>query len=100
MRFVSIAGSAALRGGTRSVIVPGNSAASRLYLLPDRGSVRQAQCPPRATCPEEEIAVIKAWIDEGAPWPDALANEPVLTPPDPKAVRMVEALRAGDKAPS
>jgi ankyrin repeat protein len=89
--------SAALRGGTRSVIVPGNSAASRLYLrlIGDQFGRRM---PATGPMPAEEIAVIKAWIDEGAPWPDELANEPVLTPPDPKAVRMVEALRGGDKA--
>ena len=89
--------SAALRGGTRSVIVPGNSAASRLYLrlIGDQFGRRM---PAAGSLSAEEIAVFKTWIDEGAPWPDALANELVLTPPDPRAVHMTELLRKGDLA--
>src|SRR5581483_4974067 len=40
----------------------------------------------------EQIRIIKTWIDQGAEWPDSLANEADLPPPDPKAVAMVEAL--------
>src|SRR5206468_6782800 len=39
--------------------------------------------------------IIKTWIDQGADWPDTLANEAELPPLNPKAVAMVEALRAG-----
>ena len=89
--------SAAMRGGTRSVIVPGNSAASRLYLrlIGDQFGRRMPATGPLSA---KEVAVFKAWIDQGAEWPDEMANEPVLTPPDPKAIRMVEALRTGDLA--
>jgi ankyrin repeat protein len=89
--------SAALRGGTRSVIVPGNSAASRLYLrlLGDQFGRRM---PASGALSPDEIGVFKAWIDQGAPWPDSLANEPILTPPDPRAVHLTELLRTGDLA--
>lgn len=46
----------------------------------------------------EQIAMIKAWIDEGAEWPDAVANDAPLAPPDPRAVRLNDALRRGDRA--
>ena len=87
---------AAMRGGTRSVIVPGNSAASRLYLrlLDDRFGRRMPAVG--GPLPPEEIAVFKAWIDQGAVWPDDVANDPVATPADPKAVSIVAALRKGD----
>jgi ankyrin repeat protein len=89
---------AAMRGGTRSVIVPGNSAASRLYLrlVDDRFGKRM---PAGGSLPADEVAIFKTWIDQGAVWPDDVANDPVLTPPDPKAVQMVSALRKGDAKP-
>ncbi len=87
--------SAAMRGGTRSVIVPGNSSASRLYLrlVGDHFGRRM---PAGGTLAPEEIAIFKAWIDQGAQWPDELANEPVSTPPDPKATLLIESLRTGN----
>ena len=86
----------ALRGGTRAMIVPGNSAGSPLYhkLI---GSQFGTQMPPTGPLTQEQTNLIKAWIDQGAEWPDDLAGEAPLTPPDPKATRMMEALRAGDE---
>ena len=72
--------SAAMRGGTRSVIVPGNSAASRLYLRL-AGNQFGTRMPTTGPLKPDEIAVFKTWIDEGAHWPDALANEPVTNAP-------------------
>jgi ankyrin repeat protein len=89
--------SAALRGGTRTVIVPGSSESSRLYLRLI-GNQFGRRMPPPGALPAEEIAIFKAWIDQGAKWPDELANESKTTPPDPKAVRMIEALRTGNSA--
>jgi ankyrin repeat protein len=54
------------------------------------------QMPPTGPLRPEQINVIKTWIDQGAAWPDSLANEAELPPLNPKAVAMVEALRAGD----
>ena len=52
--------------------------------------------PPTGALRPEQIATIKAWIDQGAEWPDALANEADLPPLDPRAIAMVDALRAAD----
>ena len=52
--------------------------------------------PPTGPLKPEQISTIKTWIDQGADWPDALANETPLPPLNPKAVAMVEALRTGD----
>ncbi|PYS01857.1 MAG: hypothetical protein DMG12_14850, partial [Acidobacteria bacterium] len=87
--------SVALRGPA-PVIVPGNSAASRLYLRLT-GSEFGSPMPPSGPLKPEDAAVIKAWIDQGAPWPDELANEADLPPVNPKAVAMTDALRAGDR---
>jgi ankyrin repeat protein len=54
------------------------------------------QMPPTGPLRPEQITIIKSWIDQGAPWPDALANEAELPPLNPKAVAMVDALHAGD----
>ena len=64
----------AMRGGTISVIGPGNSAGSRLYLRLV-GSDFGAQMPLTGTLKPEQVAIIKAWIDQGAHWPDAAAGE-------------------------
>ncbi len=85
---------AALRGGTRSVIVPGSAATSRLYLRLI-GNNFGKRMPATGALPPDEIAIFKAWIDQGANWPDDLANDPVLTPPDPRAVTLANALRQG-----
>jgi ankyrin repeat protein len=85
----------AMKGGTSPMIAPGNSQASRLYLRLI-GKDQGMQMPPDGTMSAEEIKVIKAWIDEGAQWPDAAAGEVAATPPDPRAVRLMTALRDGD----
>ena len=87
--------SVALRGPA-PVIVPSNSAASRLYLRLT-GSEFGSPMPPSGPLKPEDVTVIKAWIDQGASWPDELANEADLPPLNPKAVAMTDALRAGDR---
>lgn len=52
--------------------------------------------PPTGPLRPEEIDIVKRWIDQGADWPDALANEVELPPLNPKAVAVVDALRIGD----
>jgi ankyrin repeat protein len=56
------------------------------------------QMPPTGALRPEQIALVKAWIDQGADWPDALANESDLPPLNPTAVSMVESLRSGEMA--
>ncbi|MGA8741244.1 MAG: ankyrin repeat domain-containing protein [Terracidiphilus sp.] len=76
-------------------VVPGSSANSFVYhrLIGDEFG---AQMPPTGALRPEQIATIKAWIDQGAEWPDALANEVDLPPLDPKAIAMVDDLRTAD----
>src|SRR5579864_8741090 len=78
-------------------IVPGTSANSSIYHRVV-GSEYGMQMPPTGPLRPEQIETIKAWIDQGADWPDALSSETELPPLNPKAVAMVEALRKGDMA--
>ena len=86
----------AMRGGTIGVIGPGNSAGSRLYqrLIGDEFGLRM---PPTGPLPTEQINIIKAWIDQGAEWPDDVSGEVPPPPTDPGATRIMEALRNGDR---
>src|SRR5581483_11840666 len=88
--------SSALKAFSRRV-VPGSSANSMVYhrLI---GSAYGPQMPPTAALHPEQIAIIQAWIDQGADWPDSLANEEELPPLNPRAVAMVDALRNNDVA--
>jgi ankyrin repeat protein len=82
-------------GANGARVVPGNSAASRLYLR----VTGQAglQMPPTGALSSEQIGIIKAWIDQGAEWPDELAGEAPLAPQDPQAAKLMESLRRGDR---
>ena len=85
----------AMRGGTGTMIAPGNSAGSRLYLKLI-GNEYGPQMPATGPLTKEQIDVIKAWIDQGAVWPDDLAGDTPPTPPDPKAAPVMRALVDGD----
>ena len=65
-------------------IVPGSSANSFVYqrLI---GNEFGMQMPPTGPLRPEQIAIIRTWIDQGADWPDSLANEVDLPPANPKA---------------
>ena len=87
--------SVALAGITRPNIVPRSSDSSRLYrrvVSPEFGT----QMPPDDPLAQDEIEVIKRWIDEGAEWPDAFANDQALPPQDPMATRITELIRASN----
>jgi hypothetical protein len=62
----------ALRGGGQTNIGPGNADGSRMYhrLI---GTKFGAQMPPTGPLSSDQIATIKAWIDQGAEWPDQFA---------------------------
>lgn len=87
----------AMRGGTIAVIGPGNAEGSRLYhrLIGDKFGI---QMPPTGALPADKVARIKAWIDQGAEWPDAFAGDAPPRVPAPAVVRLTELLRAGDHA--
>jgi ankyrin repeat protein len=81
------------RGSIR--LGPGNAAGSRLYLRIS-GNQYGTRMPPTGPLDPAQIELIKKWIDQGAEWPDDLAGERVVSPPDPRAVRIMEPLRNGD----
>jgi ankyrin repeat protein len=87
----------ALRGGTMNMIGPGNANGSRLYLrlIGDRVGLRM---PPEGPLSPEQIQVIKTWLDQGAVWPDAVSGETPPPLPDPKAKRLMDVLRQGDRS--
>jgi ankyrin repeat protein len=79
----------------RRGVVPG-SPENSLLLFRISGTEYGLQMPPTGALKPEQIAVIKKWIEQGADWPDALANEVELPPIDPKATAMVDLLHKGD----
>ena len=88
----------ALRGGDYGpVIIPGDSAASKLIrrLVDGDGGV---QMPPTGPLSNEEIGIIRAWIDQGAEFRTAIAPEAPPRPIDPKLAAVIAAVRAGDRA--
>ncbi|MGB7763381.1 MAG: ankyrin repeat domain-containing protein, partial [Bryobacteraceae bacterium] len=87
--------SSVMKAGSRRVM-PGSLENSFLYhrLV---GSDFGLQMPPTGALRPEQIQIVKAWIEQGAEWPDSLANEIDLPPLSPKAVAMVEMLRAADQ---
>jgi len=87
----------AMRGGTIAVIAPGSSQSSHLYLRLVGKDTIGMPMPPTGPLPAEQTEVIKNWIDQGAVWPDAASAEIHPPPPDPKASRLMDALRSGDR---
>src|SRR4029434_5477034 len=83
-------------GANGARIVPGNSAGSRLYHRVS-GTEHGAQMPPAGPLRPEQISVIKAWIDQGADWPAALSGDRDAAPADPAVVKMMNALRNGNR---
>jgi len=78
-------------------VVPGGIENSFLYKRLVGSSEYGPQMPPTGSLRPEQIEIIKKWIEQGADWPDSLANEINLPPLNPRAVAMVEALRSGDR---
>ena len=87
----------AMRGGSQSVIGPGNADGSRMYHRLT-GTSAGARMPPSGPLPPEQVAAVKAWIDHGAEWPDELAGMVVTPPVDPAARRRAGLIRDGNVA--
>jgi ankyrin repeat protein/mono/diheme cytochrome c family protein len=87
----------ALRGGDYGVvIVPGQAAESKLMrrLL---GSDAGLQMPPTGPLPDDEIAVLRDWIDSGADMPGRAAETIVVErPTDPHVQTFIDAIAAHD----
>jgi hypothetical protein len=81
----------ALRGGTRgAAIVPGKAEESRLYRLV--AGLEKPSMPLDGKLTANQIATIKAWVDQGAPWdapPEAKSAQlaPVEEMPIPPEAR-------------
>jgi mono/diheme cytochrome c family protein len=76
----------ALKGGVSGpALVPGNASASLIVkrLLGTDGGIRMPQ--NMEPWPTERIALVRRWIDEGAPWPEASVPSPVVAAPVPVA---------------
>ena len=84
-------------GANNARIVPGKSEESRLYQRIS-GTQSGLQMPPTGALKPEEIRTIKAWIDQGADWPDALAGETPSPPQDPVATQLLDAIRRGERS--
>ena len=87
--------SSALKGFTRR-IVPGNSPNSMVYqrLV---GVEYGTQMPPTGELGAKKISLIKAWIEQGAEWPDSMSNEQEPAPLNPQVVALVQALQRGER---
>ena len=83
----------ALRGGDYGpVILPGNSAESKLIkrLVNGDGGL---QMPPTGALSDDEIGVMRAWIDQGADFRNQVEDKPA-TPIDPKLAALIRAVRS------
>ena len=88
----------ALRGGDYGpVITPGNSADSKLIkrLVHGDGGL---QMPPTGALSDEEIGILRAWIDQGAEFRTEIRAEAPPAPIDPKLAAVIAAVRAHDRA--
>jgi mono/diheme cytochrome c family protein len=85
----------AMRGGQQTNIGPGNADGSRLYQRVAGGKLG-ARMPPAGPLPDEQVSILKHWIDQGAAWPDDASGEAPVAAADPMAVRLVDAIRAAD----
>jgi ankyrin repeat protein len=85
--------SAAFGGLVRHNIIAGSSDSSRLYrrVLDSRFG---PQMPLEDSLTPEQIDTLRRWIDAGAQWPDELANESDLPPPDPATLRLAALIRS------
>src|SRR5689334_7550193 len=90
--------STAFSGLVRHNIIAGSSQTSRVYLrtVSAQFGIRM---PPNHELDDDEIDLIRRWIDEGAVWPDELANESPPKPLDADAVEFVERLRVVAHSP-
>lgn len=83
-------------GANGAPVVPGNSAASRVYQRISATSAGQ-RMPPTGPLSAEQINTIKAWIDGGAEWPDGVAGVTSPTTVDVAVTAIGDAIRGGDR---
>ncbi|HUQ94118.1 MAG TPA: ankyrin repeat domain-containing protein [Bryobacteraceae bacterium] len=87
---------AAFRGGDYGpVIIPGKSAESKLIrrLVNGDGGL---QMPPTGPLSDEEIGILRAWIDQGADFRIEVQEDAPRKPVDPKILSFLSAVRSND----
>jgi ankyrin repeat protein len=84
--------SRAMAGVLRPNIIPHSSASSRVYRRV-LDSQFGPQMPPEEALSDQQIETLRQWIDEGAHWPDELANEVDAPPPDTEALALIRNIR-------
>jgi ankyrin repeat protein/mono/diheme cytochrome c family protein len=86
----------ALRGGDYGpVIVPGNSAESKLIRRLANGD-GGLQMPPTGALSDDEIGILRAWIDQGAEFRTEIAEVPPK-PVDPALAAFISTVRSADR---
>src|SRR5262249_43276030 len=88
----------ALRGGDYGPVIKiGDSAASKLIrrLVDGDGGL---QMPPDGPLSNEEIGMLRAWIDQGAEFRTDIIAEAPRKPVDPKVAELISAVRAGNRS--
>ncbi len=87
----------ALRGGDYGpVIILGKSAESKLIrrLVDGDGGM---QMPPTGPLSDEEIGLLRAWIDQGVDFLTEISEEAPPKPVGPKVAALISAVRSGDQ---
>ena len=89
----------ALRGGDYGVvIVPGKSAESKL-ILRLTGPSAGLQMPPTGPIDNEEISILRAWIDQGAEMPGkAVATVAEAKPTEPRIAAFIKLIHSRNDA--
>ncbi len=66
------------------VIIPGDAAHSPIYLAVTRHDSTWSAMPPKEAdrLTNEQVAWVKLWIDQGAPWPDEVRTRELLSTAD------------------
>jgi hypothetical protein len=79
----------------RGVIVPGKLDESELYRRLTATDPKEVMPPPASNrkLSAAQIALIKRWIEEGAPWGEHWALRKLTRPPVPRPVRFAERVR-------
>src|SRR5262249_15607639 len=88
----------ALRGGDYGPVIKiGDSAGSKVVrrLVGGDGGM---QMPPAGRLTNEEIGLLRAWIDQGAEFRTDIVTEAPRKPVDPRVTAFVAAVRAGQRS--
>ncbi len=86
----------ALEGGVIESGQSGESLLIKRLFKDEKLGIRMPPTGPRLK--EEQVAILKAWIDEGAPWPDGLrlTASSATDSDDPRLASVFDAIRNGD----